>query len=266
MKEKYTFFFMQILSIFYFLFNSGCQLKSEHIIEYTPVNKGTPGAEVLQSPSNEDGGYHSGGGHGVDGKPLEFYRQSLFSKVEFGPIKDLILLLHQQAPGFAAALQHIADERSWYFIPIELNKIPEPVIGNGFQLEQLALHKRKEIWISAPFYNLMTAAQKQDLLIHELVMGVFLLQYQDKLDQCLSQTAAYSILNELDQKKLARKKCYSNYGLNLTDRGQTLTLTDDNYTSIRFLSHQLLHQYTQINFEEFPMWLKVHGFIIQEPE
>ena len=110
---------------------------------------------------------------------------------------------------------HIAVARSWYMVPVTLNKLPSERIGVSFPTDQFAVQNLYEVWLDKNLFATMPAQDKATLLVHELVMGVRLLQYTDNLDQCLAKaTADLFDPSRHDVYLTERKNCFAdNYSV-----------------------------------------------------
>lgn len=226
---------------FFYLFSTfliflGCNPKEERTIE-----------RVVEKPVTYQGPGDTGGGNGINGRPIESYHVSIVEEKIFQetlkPVIQSLALLHQE---LAADMYHVALDRKWYFVPVELAKIPSQLIGAHSETDQLALQTYKEIWFDAVKYKAMDDAAKIRILLHEMVMGVRLLQFQAKLGKCLAEatrelvkpfaTAAEQAANEQNYHEL-RKSCYENYGGVPGISGQKpISLNDDDYAVIRDLT------------------------------
>ncbi len=219
-----------------FLLFLGCNTKEERTIE-----------RVVEKPTTYQGPIDSGGGNGIAGRPIESYHVSIPDQKLFQdllmPIIQTLASLH---PELAGDMYHVVLDRKWYFVPVELAKIPSQLIGAHSETDQLALQTYKEIWFDDVKFQAMDESAKTRILLHEMVMGVRLLQFQAKLDLCLGESVRELLkphhngdeqkTNESNYSNL-RQACYETYGGLPGLSGQKpIVLGETDYTVIRDLT------------------------------
>ena len=161
----------------------GCQSGKDAVVEKHSQGTGLPVPPAQENHGGIDGG---GGGNGVDGKSLEDFRVPLSSLESFDLVrKNVIEKMATRFPELAADLLHIAEERAWYLIPVDLRQLPPTNIGTYFPTDQIAMQSLRSVWISDKIFSKMKIENQSMLILHELMMGVRLLQYTNVLDQCL---------------------------------------------------------------------------------
>ncbi len=241
---------------------AGCQPSEKIIIRESAASP----VQGLPDPS-QAGGSDTGGENGIgcsDNKtcgPLESFQEDIYEKEEFktfiGPIIQKLGKIYRP---LAADLIHISRDRRWYFVPVELDKLPARSIGVGFQTDQLALHKKQEIWISTIFYDKMEMRKKAILLLHEMVMGVRLMRFQNQLDQCLSEAADHLIDSGDDRDyRDARSVCMRDSGSGILDpRG--IDLDGEDHSNIRDLTKMLMDNLDKTDGAELKAWIKSRNF------
>ncbi|MBX3040111.1 MAG: hypothetical protein KF789_05305 [Bdellovibrionaceae bacterium] len=219
-----------------------------------------PGAPEARS----EGGVDSGGGNGYERKLLESYARDIRSSAAFqARILPILVNLTASYPRLASDLVHISQERRWYLIPGGLDRLPSQRIGVNFKTDQLALQNRGEVWINELlFNNLRSEEERAKLILHELVMGVRLMSYQDDLDECLSEVAILSLTSqEKSAYAKARKSCHHALsaipGLKGGNRlSAPMKLTDPDYIAIRNLVSLLWETQGTVDAEELGAWMK----------
>lgn len=239
----------------------------------TIVISPAPPSQSTQLPNPGMGGTDSAGGNGFDGKPLESYAVNIVNKSEFAKLKSLIANVAKISPRYAARMLYIAKEKRWYFLSTELKKIPSSLVGSALEsTEQIALQTRGEVWINMIIYGKMDSNDQSLLLLHELVMGTRIMEFQDRLDDCLATAEEYNIgiLNdqrsEKDEKsyKNARMTCYLEFGGfgHAADPilQQSLSLEKSDYMNVRYLVTELWNSQGKVN-DELEPWLKVKKFL-----
>jgi hypothetical protein len=151
-----------------------------------------PGALPPATDGQLGGTSSNGGGNGIRGKVLESYivrdlnRKSYY--VAF--IQPLIEKLSTEYPDLAADVVYITNERDWYFIPAELDEISKTILGTYAPTDQYALQDLNKVWINSLLFDqIQSDADKATLIVHEIVMGIRLMQFKNKQDQCIAKAA-----------------------------------------------------------------------------
>lgn len=246
---------------------AACQPGKEVIREVpgTAPQGDSPGGGT--DPLQSGGVVDSGGGNGLRGRPLESYNVDMRARPEYqAKVLPILRELAKNHARLASDLLHIARERRWYLIPGDLRLIPSERIGVHFGTEQLALQNLGEIWMNEKAYQAMPGDDDRAiLLLHELLMGVLLMRYQDVLDECLSSVAVYEVVEkpELPYRRL-RSECHSrNIGVTRTDPrglGRRISLGEDDYLNLRDLTSRLWESKGDVDGAEMHAWLKIRKF------
>ncbi|MFP5519254.1 MAG: hypothetical protein ACLGGX_05080 [Bdellovibrionia bacterium] len=123
----------------------------------------------------------SGGGNAIDFKMLESHiidpRQLPAVKQIVEPILRKSLSAEDQKAG--KNINYFAT-KNWYLAPINLSKIPKEVLGVEFvegKLQQVALQTKDAVWIDSHIFNNMSLEQQAQLIMHEVVMGIYLYRF-----------------------------------------------------------------------------------------
>jgi hypothetical protein len=202
-----------------------------------------PGAPTGTAPGapgipDAQGTFSGGGGNGINGRAIETYSVDIESLPEY---KRVILpILRKMAAGrpdvLVTYLTWAVKNKAWYFVPVELEKLPKEKIQLSFQSDQLARHLENEVFIYAPAYSDRTINERAALLMHEMVMAAKLLMKKSPQAQCEALTKASAIEECRDPKTLKFASTLSAIGdddvhsLNGVDhaavRTMTLFLTD----------------------------------------
>lgn len=246
--------------IYYFLFLipliTGCQPQKE-VIHERVVEKNLP-----TPPKDQFGGGDTGGGAGRDGRPLEDFIVNIQEDEDFRTIlMPLILKIDKIHSRLAADLLHISKERSWFKIDVSLEKIPAFKMGVYFPTDQMALQNKKEVWIDNLIFTKMTSQNRAKLLLHELIMGIRLLEFASPLDLCLAKATTGLLPSGKDDYKENRKKCFDDPD-NAFDPnyGHKISLEDIDYANIRKLTKMLFENSNDLTKEEIETFLKVNNF------
>ncbi|MFN8846498.1 MAG: hypothetical protein ACK5V3_01855 [Bdellovibrionales bacterium] len=190
---------------------------------------------ISQQPT-PGGTDNTGGGSGIDGKTFEDYierditKLPSFQKVVF-PIFEKIKL---SSPNLAADFYHIAHQREWYFVPGPVKKISESIIGAYSKSEQLALQDLNKVWIDRKLFSEMSENAQGNLILHEIIMGIRLMQYQDKMDQCIARMSIYALNPETMKNYKEKKfKCRRSFPRVPGFEKQSFNLNKNDYDTVR---------------------------------
>jgi hypothetical protein len=184
-----------------------------------------------------------GGGNGIGGKPIESYYVNLKEtedfKVHIAPLVSELAEIGLER--IAADFLHIASNRDWFFVPAKLDQISKNVIGTfavNEDTDQLALQDLRKIWVSDLFFKKMDPQDKKLLLIHELVMGMRLMQYKQKLDHCIakSMTMVFQKDFSVSQLEAAKSECRKTYPTIDGFEKETFNLSRLDYDNVRSLT------------------------------
>lgn len=256
---------MMLINILVFLGLAACQGAKETIVEKHYV--GSDGLPVPPSNNAEGGIDGGGGGNGVNGKPLESYRTDINQMASYKRVEEKVISkLKTRFPNLAADLLHISEERAWYFVPTELKNLPAYRIGVSFKTDQFALQKLKEVWFNKLIFDTMSEDDQDVLVLHELVMGVRLLEFTNLLDRCLANISPLRLdAAHLDKYKEARKTCFkvNRNAADLGDSiglGKNIVLEEYDYDTIRELTSTLLSKVDNFDAQELEDWMAIRKF------
>lgn len=112
------------------------------------------------------------------------------------------------------------------------------------ETEQLAIQNLDTIWIDMRSFEKMTEKDRTLLIIHELLMGVRLLEYTDALDLCYANATQYMVgqKNQSEYKK-ARSVCAKeNNKWDMISERKKIGISEKDYDNIRNLGTMLYSQ------------------------
>lgn len=216
-----------------------------------------------------NGGTHSGGGQSVRGKTLESYNFKVRSSNEYKTIVlPLIQELAKHQPKLASALVHIARERVWYRVPVDLDAIDQRRLGVSFQTSQIARQNLGEIWIDDNKYKALESDEERAMLVfHEMVMGVFFMKYQDGLDECLASVAIYDVIDVANAKYGdLRDGCFKRYSKRVLGfefggpKSRQIDLRDEDNIAIRDFGVRLFTSGGNLSTAEIEGFMTAKGF------
>jgi hypothetical protein len=142
-----------------------------------------------------------GGGNGCEGKAFETYAKRISTLQEYQLYLRPLLrrMAESSRDPFVTYLLWAAEEKAWYFVPCELEKLSSEQIGVAVQSDQLARHGENGVFIysrepakgvvvtedlNRPNYATKKMKVKAVLLLHEMVMGARMLMKKSPHDQC----------------------------------------------------------------------------------
>jgi len=249
------------------LFSFGCQSQKEVVHDRQAPT--APQAPNIKNEGESSGTVDGAGGNGVNGRPLESYQ--IDSRKLVGSYEDISRVfkaLEDRVPRLAAVMLHIVRERSWYMIPVALDKIPPFKIGAFFPTDQIALQNLQEIWFDSKLFDGMNQQDQVRILLHEILMGVRLLEFAGDLDKCLAK-AAIDLIESTPKRDYSTKRsqCYKDAQANLGSQldnlfGKKFELTEIDYSNIRYLTNFLLSDSDSLDSGELEAWLATHRFMI----
>ncbi len=164
---------------------------------------------VVSDRSQQTGGTDQvGGGNGIDGIPLDAFIQDVQKNSGYkNKIEPLIQKLSISFPQLAADMYHLSHQRDWYFVPGKLESISQNILGTYAPTDQIALQDTNKIWIDKNQFNVMSEDNQAVLILHELIMGVRLMQHKHKQDQCIAK-AAILLFSENGAEKYSKEKTF----------------------------------------------------------
>ncbi|WP_413583308.1 hypothetical protein [Bdellovibrio sp. HCB288] len=235
-----------------------------------PPKRGIPPSNPV---GRDVGGTDSGGDNGVQGRNIEDYAVNIQKEANYLQfVLPIITKLAETHPRFASDMVHIANERTWYMVPVELKALRASQIGLKFadeSVQQFALQNLRSIWINTKYYNAFESPEsKGRLILHEILMGVRLMKLKSEVDNCYSSIA----LLKLDATKIkayqkGREECATTYMFGRKDAfavvpGQNpdLELTNHDYDGIRELGVHLWNRNGEISAAELNAWIKINDF------
>lgn len=251
-----------IYSIFFLIFFLGCAEKKEVIIQDRSqlpdtngkVNDGGGdwgGGAIVTAP---DGSKHSIDSLIVNPKDREDFVQTQLI------LKNLEVEFTQLATDFL----HILKHRKWYFVPTSLKNIPSYVtgIGTAIDYKQIALQNDSSVWIDRLLFESSDFSFEQRTMIymHELVVGLKILDITNDLDQCLAKAAKYLTQGHNDETKFSveERSCRLKY-LDVYKSGK-ISITEKEYDAIRSITNMIVTSFGKVDREYIHLLLHSNNF------
>lgn len=217
---------------------------------------------VAQAPAvkTEGGTDNTGGGSGAQGKTFDDYiEKNLMGLPGFQKVVQPIYeKLKVENPSLAADFFHIIHQREWYFVPGPVNKISEQIIGAYSRSEQYALQDLNKVWVDRELFNAMNDSAQGNLILHEIIMGIRLLQHQDKMDLCIAKASEHALSEStLPIYKEKKYKCRRSFPRVPGFENQKFKLNQNDYDLIRKIVSLL--DRSQPDVEDVVSLLESHG-------
>lgn len=213
-------------------------LSSALLISCQGNKPGSSGQPAVASREQTGGTDSTGGGNGLKGRPLDSYiEKNMESKPYYiNHVIPLMKALSSTYPRLAADFYHITHQRDWYFIPTELEEISRNILGTYGKTDQLALQDLNKIWIDSNKFDKMSEQDQATLVIHEIMMGVRLIKFKPKQDQCIAK-AAVAAISESPAKSYSelKKACRRTYPTVSGIQKEKFDLNSNDYDLIRKL-------------------------------
>lgn len=248
-------FTLHIMTLFLTLMSApGCQKSS---LQGTPHKPPTTGEA-------QSGGMDSGGAGGLKGVPLESYQvdfRNAFGEIYTEILLPLLNTVEIEFKPLAADLLHIILHRTWYLVPVDLNKIPASSMGiplDNQVMDQLAVQTRNEIWINKIEFDKMASEHQIRLLLHELILGIRLMTYSAPLDHCLAlglrETTPLLSENNFQERKDFCFEKYSSPEKQFKEYFEStprLFLSLEDYEQVRHLNSLFYKDYREIKTKQW---------------
>jgi hypothetical protein len=219
----------------------------------SPGGGGSPAGS--QDPSKVpvmQGTVSGGGGNGCDGKAFEAFSKRISTLEEYRLYLKPMLqrMVEEGSDPLVTYLLWAAEEKAWYFIPCELQKLSSEQTGVAVQSDQLAVHGEHGIYIhsreSEPNVNSYFSKKskaKAALLLHEMVMGARLLMKKTAKEQCTALAKKDSKLcSDPDVMAIAEAKA--------VDPKQAMIMDASDHEAVRAMTSYLSEKGADLSVEK----------------
>ncbi len=245
-----------LVAVFCLALAVSCAPKSRTAVSaaQSPIGTPTPAAPVSPdvgaqpaTDSNLTGTSSGGGGADILGKPIESYKKDFTDPKEFPEfnqliaplLKDVAKLYHQDI--FGQVVNHILKNRSWYLLPVALNKIPSAKMGIPAAADQFGYQTAGAVWITSLQYK-GSASDKANRLLHEILVGIKIIRHLSDFEQC---RAMYGLgLGEMSSDEVCMR--YDREPLR-----SAVKLSEDDYDQVRYVTNWLLENHGKMSAVEF---------------
>jgi len=205
----------------------------------------------------------TGGGNSVNGKPVDDYILNLRKIDTYNQyLKPLVINLEKNYPYLAGDFKHLIHRRMWYFVPGDIDAISSSIIGTYAKTDQLALQDLNKIWIDNNLFNKMDSRSQAVLIVHEIFMGIKLLQFKSKQDLCIAKAARLieeeNITNTQEKYFSEVDFCTKTYPQVPGLQSESFSLNKNDYDYIRMLVYKIMSD--QPYYSELKTLIETSGF------
>jgi hypothetical protein len=198
---------------------------------------------IVEGPSD------GGGGDTCNGKMIESYRADISGLDEYKEFVQPILfkLIASDGKGTASPFLLSAKLKNWYILDCKLQDIPKNRKGLFLESYQTAIHTGREVFIDSVSYSSMAKEEKAKLLLHEMVMGYYLMKYMPLADICKASGNCSSDVLRVANWKIVRPLPY-------------VPLNAEDHQKIRAVTAWLWEQGDHLSLEAFTKVLENNDF------
>lgn len=209
-----------------------------------------------EAPGKSQGTTDGGGGNGVDGKVFEAY---IVKPQELRGYRQYIKPILDKWKNSKSSLtsMEFTTLKVWYLLPLQMKPIDKETLGVSFaadQTEQLAFQTRHEVWIDSTKTAKMNDFEFAKLIIHEMVMGMYLMKFEKYSDVIKSfEKAGGKIEWPRDAITVEQSDL-------LLPAEPKRPLNPEDYAAIRRITEVFSQNGMNIDGDEFSRLLLVNGF------
>ncbi|CAN5598928.1 hypothetical protein BH10BDE1_BH10BDE1_20330 [soil metagenome] len=213
---------------------------------------GGPGAPDAAKAPTLQGTVSGGGGNGCDGKAFEAFSKKISTLEEYRLYLKPMLqrMVEEGSDPLVTYLLWAAEEKAWYFIPCELQKLSSEQTGVAVQSDQLAVHGEHGVYIhsrenepNANSYFSKKSKAKAALLLHEMVMGARLLMKKSAKEQCTA-------LAKKDAKLCADPEIMAIAEAKVVDPKQAMIMDASDHEAVRAMTSYLSEKGADLSSEK----------------
>lgn len=223
---------------------------------------------ATSSISNAGTGDFAGGGNGSQNKVYESNITPLiklpiynkYIKPRLDKLDVLMAQLGQRDEKSKFSTSHILiGMKSWYFTDDTLKSIDKETLGvlfNEDNTQQIALNKKKEIWIDNKIFSKMKEQYQADLIIHEIVMNLYFIKYYSLYDICIIGKEM-GLYDESEKNNLT---CEQVKNIKYFQTKQSMVLKEDDYQNIRRVTSWFINDLMNASAEDLFNKLRYNDF------
>lgn len=243
---------------FWLLFNALLALAAVNLLIACQPLKDT------SSNTKSFGTSDSGGGTGVNNKVYESYIVDIQKHPAFlNRVLPLFKNLKRPSDEPATNLAGFITYKTWFIAPIDLEKIGKETLGVSHQksdTQQIARQTKKEIWIDSRIFEKMSEKDQGDLILHEIVMSAYFIQFMSFRELCEGQILTMTEGGEGKKEPYSCDQIPTNFeALYKPQPWRSLTAQDNE--NIRYMTGWLLiNAQAEISEAEFVKTMGYKGF------
>lgn len=155
--------------------------------------------------------------------------------------------------------QFLIRMKSWYFTDDTLNSIDKETLGIIFKegkTQQIALNKKREIWIDNKIFVDMKPQHQADLIIHEFVMNLYFLKYYSFYEICV-MGKEMGLYAEKEENNLT---CEQIKTVKYFQTKKMMALNEDDYQNIRRVTDWFINDLLNASAEDLFNKLRYNDF------
>ncbi len=195
-------------------------------------------------------------------------------------LNEKLETLRQKDSTLAGYFYFLLHKRSWYVVPVSMDAIDSKELGVYFKTEQYGLQNYLEVFFAESYLASQDPEMVVESVLHELVVGVYLLKTGSVYDRCRATKYSELIKQNSTNYGQVDKECVMYVGsqtqrlpnsLNLSDfykksnRGKSIELTQEDYPLIRSISFALSKRLDKMSSAELEAMIITHGMRIPFP-
>lgn len=195
-------------------------------------------------------------------------------------LNDKLDVLRQKDSTLAGYFYFLLHKRSWYVVPVSMDAIDSKDLGVYFKTEQYGLQNYLEVFFAESYLVSQDPEMVVESILHELVVGVYLLKTGSVYDRCRATKYTELIRQNSTNYGQVDKECIMYVGaqtqrlpnaLNLSDfykksnRGKSIELTQEDYPLIRSISFALSKRLDTMTSGDLEAMIITHGMRIPFP-
>ncbi len=139
--------------------------------------------------------------------PSKSPQNSPMSQKIISPILDS---LDRKLPNFSDEMRKTVTNKTWYFVPVRLNKLPVKITGIQFDSDQTIIQLEKSVWVDKIKFAALKENEQGTLILHELVMGAVMKHRNNQITEndsdLVRTTTIYLQSHQNDSAEVLRAK------------------------------------------------------------
>lgn len=218
-----------------------------HILSACQMS-GQDSAPAAQNRAVVEGPSDGGGGDTCNGKMIESFRVDITALDEYKEfVQPILSKLIPEGDKATTPFMFSPSLKNWYIIECKLQDIPQSRKGLFLESYQTAIHTNREVYIDSVSYAAMPKEEKGKLLLHEMVMGYYLMKYLTMTEICKVTGSCSPQVTDVDKWKIFRPLPYQ-------------PLNSEDHQKIRAVTAWLWKQGDSLTLRNFTTMLERNDF------